>query len=69
MMLRSFTRSTQALPFSPMAASVDRPIAALLEDLRQRGLAENILVVWTTEFGRTPFSRARSAATTIAAAS
>lgn len=41
----------------PMAASVDRPIAALLRDLRQRGLADDTLVVWTTEFGRTPFSQ------------
>lgn len=41
----------------PMAASVDRPIAALLQDLRQRGLAEDTLVVWATEFGRTPFSQ------------
>lgn len=41
----------------PMAASVDRPIAALLQDLRQRGHAEDTLVVWTTEFGRTPFSQ------------
>ena len=40
-----------------MAASVDRPIAALLRDLRQRGLADDTLVVWTTEFGRTPFSQ------------
>jgi uncharacterized protein (DUF1501 family) len=41
----------------PMAASIDQPIAALLRDLRQRGLAEDTLVVWTTEFGRTPFSQ------------
>lgn len=41
----------------PMAASVDRPIAALLRDLRLRGLAEDTLVVWATEFGRTPFSQ------------
>ena len=41
----------------PMCASVDRPIAALLRDLRQRGLAEDTLVIWTTEFGRTPFSQ------------
>jgi hypothetical protein len=40
----------------PMARSIDQPIAALLNDLRQRGLAEDTLVVWTTEFGRTPFS-------------
>jgi hypothetical protein len=41
----------------PMARSIDQPIAALLRDLRQRGLAEDTLVVWTTEFGRTPFSQ------------
>jgi len=41
----------------PMAASVDQPIAALLSDLRQRGLMEDTLVVWTTEFGRTPFAQ------------
>ncbi len=42
----------------PMAASVDQPIAALLRDLRSRGLAEDTLVIWTTEFGRTPFAQA-----------
>lgn len=41
----------------PMAASVDRPIAALLRDLRARGLADDTLVIWTTEFGRTPFAQ------------
>jgi hypothetical protein len=41
----------------PMAASVDKPIAALLRDLRARGLAEETLVIWTTEFGRTPFAQ------------
>jgi len=41
----------------PMAASVDLPIAALLRDLKARGLAEDTLVIWTTEFGRTPFSQ------------
>ncbi len=40
----------------PLAANVDRPIAGLLQDLRQRGLLEDTLVVWTTEFGRTPFN-------------
>ena len=33
---------------------VDRPIAALIRDLRQRGLLEDTLVVWCGEFGRTP---------------
>jgi len=32
----------------------DQPIAALLEDLKQRGLLDNTLVVWGGEFGRTP---------------
>jgi hypothetical protein len=34
--------------------TVDQPIAALLKDLKQRGLLESTLVVVTTEFGRTP---------------
>lgn len=41
----------------PMAVSVDRPIAALLEDLKARGLDQDTLVIWTTEFGRTPFAQ------------
>ncbi|MEZ6122778.1 MAG: DUF1501 domain-containing protein [Planctomycetaceae bacterium] len=41
----------------PMANSVDRPIAALLRDLRARGLDRDTLVIWTTEFGRTPFAQ------------
>lgn len=35
-------------------AEVDRPIAALIADLRQRGLLDETLVVWGAEFGRTP---------------
>ena len=41
----------------PMAASVDKPIASLLRSLRARGLDEDTLVIWTTEFGRTPFAQ------------
>lgn len=41
----------------PMALSVDRPIAALLRDLKSRGLYQDTLVIWTTEFGRTPFAQ------------
>lgn len=33
---------------------VDKPIAALVQDLKQRGLLDETLVVWATEFGRTP---------------
>jgi hypothetical protein len=40
-----------------MARQVDRPIAALLSDLEQRGLLDDTLVVWAGEFGRTPFSQ------------
>jgi hypothetical protein len=39
------------------ARSVDKPIAALLADLKQRGLLNRTLVVWTGEFGRTPFAQ------------
>ena len=39
------------------AAEVDKPIAGLLEDLKQRGLLEDTLVVWGGEFGRTPTSQ------------
>lgn len=41
----------------PIAASVDQPIAALLRDLKARGLFEDTLLIWTTEFGRTPFAQ------------
>ena len=36
------------------ARNIDRPIAGLLKDLKQRGMLDDTLVVWTTEFGRTP---------------
>src|SRR5205814_10044154 len=38
------------------ARTVDQPIAALLADLRRRGLLEDTLVLWGGEFGRTPTS-------------
>jgi hypothetical protein len=37
-----------------LAADIDRPVAALLEDLKNRGLLEDTLVLWGGEFGRTP---------------
>lgn len=43
------------LPF--IARQVDQPIAALLTDLKQRGLLDDTLVIWTTEFGRMPFTQ------------
>ena len=39
-----------------LARQVDRPIAGLLRDLKRKGLFDEVLVVWTTEFGRTPFN-------------
>lgn len=36
------------------ARNIDQPIAGLLLDLKQRGMLDDTLVVWTTEFGRTP---------------
>lgn len=37
-----------------LAAQVDRPIAGLLRDLKRRGMLEETIVVWGTEFGRSP---------------
>ena len=42
-------------------ASMDKPIAALINDLKERGLFEDTLVVWGGEFGRTPFREGRTA--------
>jgi hypothetical protein len=39
------------------ARSMDQPAAALLSDLKARGLLDDTLLVWTTEFGRMPFSQ------------
>jgi hypothetical protein len=44
-----------------LAKDVDRPIAGLLRDLKARGMLNETLVVWTTEFGRTPFNTAKDA--------
>lgn len=49
---------------SKMCRSVDKPIAGLLKDLKQRGLMEDVAVVFCTEFGRTPGLEERSGGTT-----
>ncbi|MBP3957542.1 DUF1501 domain-containing protein [Gemmata sp. G18] len=41
----------------PMARSVDQPCAALLQDLHDRGMLADTLVVFSTEFGRQPFTQ------------
>jgi hypothetical protein len=38
-----------------LAKEADQPIAALVTDLKRRGMLQDTLVVWTTEFGRTPY--------------
>ena len=40
-------------------AMADRPVAALLKDLKQRGLLDSTLVLWLSEFGRTPLGENR----------
>ena len=45
--------------FVQKCKEIDRPIAALLTDLEQRGLLEDTLVVWASEFGRTPMRENR----------
>ncbi len=39
------------------AATMDQPVAALLKDLKQRGMLHDTLILWTTEFGRTPITQ------------
>jgi Protein of unknown function (DUF1501) len=41
----------------PLCRQTDKPISGLLNDLKQRGQLDSTLVVWTTEFGRTPWSQ------------
>ena len=43
-----------------MAGKTDRPIAALLQDLKARGLLDSTLLVWGGEFGRTPLSQGQN---------
>jgi hypothetical protein len=50
------------LPFN--ATMADQPVAALITDLKRRGLLEDTLVVWTSEFGRTPLGEYRRGKTT-----
>ncbi|VTS04330.1 DUF1501 domain-containing protein [Tuwongella immobilis] len=44
-----------------LAKAIDQPIAGLITDLKQRGLLDSTLIVWTTEFGRTPYNLNASA--------
>lgn len=51
--------------FKPKAETIDKPIAALLADLAERGMLDDTLVVWTGEFGRTPETQILSGKETI----
>jgi len=42
-------------------ATMDKPVAALINDLKDRGLLDETLIVWGGEFGRTPFREGRTA--------
>ena len=46
-------------------ATMDRPIAALIRDLKQRGLLNDTLIICGGEFGRTPFREGRTAASAV----
>ena len=50
---------------SSRIASVDQPIAALIKDLKARGLLDSTLVMWTGEFGRTPDNNYRGGVTAL----
>src|SRR5262249_36121996 len=40
-----------------IASQVDKPTAGLLRDLKARGMLDDTLLIWTTEFGRMPFTQ------------
>jgi hypothetical protein len=46
-------------PIEEVCQEIDKPIGALLHDLKQRGLLDRTLVVWSGEFGRTPMGEVR----------
>jgi hypothetical protein len=47
-------------PLDKVCGEIDKPTAALIADLKQRGLLEDTLVVWGGEFGRTPMGEVRA---------
>jgi uncharacterized protein (DUF1501 family) len=49
--------SSLAVGHADIAHQVDQPIAALLADLKARGLLESTIVIFSGEFGRTPFAQ------------
>ena len=53
------THSDNANQLRKLCHSTDGPVSALLTDLKQRGLLDETLVIWTGEFGRTPFAEGK----------
>ncbi len=51
------THSNNAQSLKGLCATTDQPSAALVKDLRQRGLLDSTIVIWTGEFGRLPISQ------------
>ena len=53
------THSDNSNQLKKLCRSTDSPVSALLTDLKQRGLLDETLVIWTGEFGRTPFAEGK----------
>jgi uncharacterized protein (DUF1501 family) len=53
------THANNSESLKGLCRSTDLPVAGLLHDLKQRGLLEETLVIWTGEFGRTPFAEGK----------
>lgn len=51
------THSRNAESLKALCARTDQPSAALVKDLKQRGLLDSTIVIWTGEFGRLPISQ------------
>jgi hypothetical protein len=47
------------------SAMADQPVAAMIKDLKQRGLLDSTLVIWASEFGRTPLGENRGGSTSV----
>jgi hypothetical protein len=52
---RNWDSHSEIRAHEPLARNVDQPIAALLADLKSRGMLKDTLVAWVSEFGRTPW--------------
>jgi Protein of unknown function (DUF1501) len=55
---RNWDAHAELTKYERLARNVDRPVAALIKDLKSRGMLDDTLVVFTTEFGREPFVEA-----------